>query len=697
MLNRIAAQVALGVTRGVMTGIRAIGRLGRYSVRHAQPRQVESLRTNNPENRVNRQSLQSNRTATTVPANPATSVSLFQNPAFNKLRTTLDQIRQIQEKSGQLLSRSPVTPVGIQNTTTRLEEQQVELSQFKGRLELEFAKVSPDHPNAPELELALQAEKKLTNHLLGCQDRVAVLKERKDNYPSSGFHQKQAQLKQYKAAVELLFKHLPEPVADADPRLQLLLQLQQEEASLQGELSQAAKDTSCSSAEVRQLKHLPKVLVDRIRQTGVDVDESALKHVQAEQANNLHWNKSVKPIHFCYQGEYHRFTETSTPASKITLPLEALPEEERDIEPEEGIFREPYPSEGISCHCSTETDHVTNLSTVQLTNDNGDTVFQAVRHGVMSPYGHEVGSDERENGAIHRAEEAALSALQLHPNKLKSALNGEEAELILTSSSLLTPDFFRHQAGNSEKDEQAMLMDQVNALNALRERGTLPIKLPSGEIRHVKIKLHVVPLNFGMNKFSLGPTSKVTGGWGPSDRLNDNGLEKLIGLDVGINQESLASKRLAELKAQTPPHPDIPLIEGLVSQIRQLYQQNKHHNTIGGAAKMASRVMVLTHLLGGTPLVNCKSGKDRTALALTDAEWLITRMRLTGKVPEPTAISPMDEELFKEFALQGNHLTIQELNSGAPGFKLDPMVLASYISDPEVLEYLRGLGDAVPA
>ena len=240
-------------------------------------------------------------------------------------------------------------------------------------------------------------------------------------------------------------------------------------------------------------------------------------------------------------------------------------------------------------------------------------------------------------------------------------------------------------------------MDQVHALHALGERGTLPIRLPSGEIKQVRIKLHVAPLNFGLNKFSLGPTSGVTGGWGPSDQLNENGLEKLIGLDVGINPESLASKKLAELKAQTPPHPDIPLIENLVSQIRQLYQQNQHHNTIGGAAKMASRIMVLTQLLGGTPLVNCKSGKDRTALALTDAEWLITRMRLTGEVPASTAISPMDEELFKEFALQGNHLTIQELNSGAPGFKLDPMVLASYISDPEVLEYLRGLGDAVPA
>ena len=211
MLNRIAAQVALGVTRGVMTGIRAIGRLGRYSVRHAQPRQVEGLRTNNPENRVNRQSLQTNRTATAVPANPATSVSLFQNPVFSELRTTLDQVRQIQKHSGLLLSRSPVTPENIQSVITRLDEQRAELSQLRGKLELEYAKLSPDYQAAPELKQALAAEKKLTDRMLDCVDRSAVLKERKDNCPSSVFHQKQAQLKQYQAAIELLFKNLTEP------------------------------------------------------------------------------------------------------------------------------------------------------------------------------------------------------------------------------------------------------------------------------------------------------------------------------------------------------------------------------------------------------------------------------------------------------------------------------------------------------
>ena len=95
-------------------------------------------------------------------------------------------------------------------------------------------------------------------------------------------------------------KTLRNLLADSDSRLQLLLQLQQEEANLKEQLPQAKKDTPCTSVEVRQLKHLPKVLVERIKQAGVNVSESALKHVQAEQANDLHWDKSVKSIQFCY-------------------------------------------------------------------------------------------------------------------------------------------------------------------------------------------------------------------------------------------------------------------------------------------------------------------------------------------------------------------------------------------------------------
>ena len=107
--------------------------------------------------------------------------------------------------------------------------------------------------------------------------------------------------------------------------------------------------------------------------------------------------------------------------------------------------------------------------------------------------------------------------------------------------------------------------------------------------------------------------------------------------------------------------------------------------------------MALTHMIGGTPLVNCKSAKDRTALAVTDAEWLMTRMRLTGKVPEPNELTPSEQRLFLEFALQGNHLKIQETNSGSPGFKIDSAVLEAYLEDPEWRAYLKGLSDAVLA
>ena len=72
----------------------------------------------------------------------------------------------------------------------------------------------------------------------------------------------------------------------------------------------------------------------------------------------------------------------------------------------------------------------------------------------------------------------------------------------------------------------------------------------------------------------------------------------------------------------------------------------------------------------------------------------MTRIRLNGVVPDPQSISPADKQLFLEFAVQGNHLRIQEMNSGSPGFKVDRIILESYIERPEDLEYLRGLSEA---
>ena len=680
--------------KALINCVQKLGRLGRRRVRAvaAQPRQ-------NPETGPATHSTTPNllnRTAEPAASNTTPSITLSTGPEFSTLQAVTVQAKTLRQYSAKLQAVSPVQSKDIQRSINQLEYARKKLLQCLTRLHSSVVETEYLHPGAPEFDEVRKTEEEITRTLRDNQDRIKVLKARRDNCPASEFHLTSAKLDHYRAAITAARNAAPE--SSGNPGRQALLEaLIREHSVLELKLKTASHSQSVSRKEILALKHLPEQLVKRLKQHGVRTSLGKHKHIQADHANNQPWEIMTRPVHFHYAGRYHRFTETSIPASKTRLPQSALPDSEKDIPPDQGSFRHPYETAGISAHSATEVMHATNLNITRLINEEGKDIFSAVRHGVLSPYGHPPGSQERMDGALNRAEETALAALQLHPDKLKDALDGKHVELILTSNSLLTPDVFRHKLARDENDEQAMLQDQVKALRILAKRGTLPIRLPSGEIREVKIKLHVVPLNFGMNKFSQGKTSVATGGWGMSDRLNRQGLEALFGLDVVEPPESLAGAYLQRLQETDPSNPDIPLIKELISQIRKLYYQNRHHSTRGGAAKLASRVMVLTHMIGGTPLVNCKSGKDRTALAMTDAEWLMTRIRLTGRVPEPVRISPVDRQLFLEFALQGNHLNIQQLNSGAPGFKLDPMILASYIDNPETLAYLRGLGDAVLA
>ena len=640
----------------------------------------------------------SSRKAATV-SSPAGALSSAGIQQKTGLQNCLGKIEKMDDMSDRLLAHSPYGANHIRAAINALGHQAQQLDALQKELKSEISKDGENIP-ASDLDAALARNDQLTGTLAALKDRITILEKRFENNPSSPYHLLKAQLDHYQGATSAVVKELEKGSGPKRAGQEKLLnQLLEKQDELQQRLKNASRSESASQGSIENLKHLPEQLVKTLKKQGVEVSLHSHKHTLAHTANIDKWDISSNPIHFQYQGGYHRFSEVMTPASQMRLTPDHLPDDLAQSDLSQGFFLEPYSESGVSSHSTEEVKHAVNLNTSQLLNDNGDVVFQCVRHAVHSPYGLESGSTDRAEGAFRRAEESAVAALHLHPEKMKAALEGNPVDLVLTSSSLLTPDVFRHAVGKSEKDEQAMLADQVAAWEKLNQQKTLPIRLPSGEIRNVPVNVKVVPFNFGLNKFSLGKTASLTGGWGPSDRLNKAGLETLVGPLTGGSSVhgGLTGEYLAKLQKEQPDHPDIQLIGQLVEQIRHLYKQNEHHNTKGGAAKLASRVMALTHMIGGTPMVNCKSAKDRTALAVADAEWLVTRMRLTGTVPEPDDITPADQELFLELALQGNHLKLQELNSGSPGFKVDSAVLKAYLESPEGRSYLKGLSEAVLA
>ncbi|MCK5894204.1 MAG: hypothetical protein KAG53_07295 [Endozoicomonadaceae bacterium] len=52
---------------------------------------------------------------------------------------------------------------------------------------------------------------------------------------------------------------------------------------------------------------------------------------------------------------------------------------------------------------------------------------------------------------------------------------------------------------------------------------------------------------------------------------------------------------------------------------------------------MPSRLLLLMHFLGGTPISNCKSGKDRIGMLDVDTKLLAICCEWYGEVLEPSA------------------------------------------------------------
>ena len=547
-------------------------------------------------------------------------------------------------------------------------------------------------PSPESMQLA-EADKRLAQLQNMVESRRAELERRLEEHPRSTRYLVKSQISHYKAALSTL----NEAMAKTDhPKKTAKLQqldskLSAQLASLEEKLRQPSREVA-DDAAIKQLKKLPAQLTQTLKKSGVKTSLTHHKHVMAEKANNSGWEVSKKPVSFHYGGQYRNLSQTVTPASKMQLTSEHLPDFFQKGGESNGIFKDEYSTPGISSHCGSEVKHAVNLNSSVLKDEDGKVVFQAVRHAVNSPYDLKPGSENRKAGALARAREEAVAALQLHPEKMEQALRGETVDLLLTSNSLLTPDPFRHAISKNEKDELAMLQDQVEAWQALGKESYLPVRLPHGEVVEVPVNIKVIPLNFGLNRFSTGSAADIVGGWGASDSLNKEGLQQLLG---SLSEGEDIGGVVADFLAKHPDHPDKKYITQLAAQIKDIFIHKKHHQSQGGAAKLASRVMVLTHMIDGTPLVNCKSAKDRTALAVVAAEWLMTRIRMNEKVPDFDEISPADKRLFKELAVQGNHFQIQEDNSGAPGFKADSAVLREYVESEEDMQYIKGLSDAV--
>ena len=325
------------------------------------------------------------------------------------------------------------------------------------------------------------------------------------------------------------------------------------------------------------------------------------------------------------------------------------------------------------------------------------------------------------------AREMAAAALVSNPEKFEKALAGETVDIGLSSTSLLTPDVLRHVTGMNTRDERKMLSHQKAAFAELARGGAveLDVRDHEGRPRTVTANVSVRQFNFGVNAgavqgLRLGSATLVPSrapgvrnlvGWGFAMTDNDPNLRKLLGPpgsgwlegDVAARAHTMLERarelndgRLndldGELARAEPGSPNAVAAEreraAVTEQIatleknaRTLIQAARDVKTIweskdyrrggGDPFKMVSRLVLVSHLMGETPLFNCKSGKDRTGQLDAEVKFLATVAdERDGRLPHVDREMERWRSTRGDFTLSSGNLEMQRLNTGLPGYRL---------------------------
>ena len=341
-----------------------------------------------------------------------------------------------------------------------------------------------------------------------------------------------------------------------------------------------------------------------------------------------------------------------------------------------------YPSEigGYMCH-TADTDHAVNLSVSGLTvkgpSGNPELAFCGVRHGVHCAW--EIrDANDRAAANAQRAREAVIAAFiaqhatASNPPGLHDLANLPPANFAasgagnipvftidMVSVSLLTPDTARHAfKSGSSSDERRMLVEQTAAWNDVAQHGvTFTFQ---GQTIHVMPRIRT--FNFGVNAGAVRASviaPKAFGGWDLSDSMNESALYDLL---------KDASDYLRANPALPQERKDA--ISTLMQQCAHVFNAHGERRDSNDAYKVAARVAVLAHLIGGMPCWNCKSGKDRTGEMDVECKFLAALIARGEPIPEPGAPLTRDQTgLFRTIAYEGGNFEVQKANTGFAGFK----------------------------
>jgi len=425
----------------------------------------------------------------------------------------------------------------------------------------------------------------------------------------------------------------------------------------------------------KQLQRIIKqaLIQDGIKGRQADRQSKVLYH---NGMKNLLNNQQWKVLTTQFEHKGHKYKSVQIPAGQMKLGRM-------------DIFAHTYNNKGVSSKSTQEKEHAVNLwiSETFASSREETLLFKGIRHGILSPFGLDQNSPERNEGAENRAREVICAALYAKPELLANALKGETVPLRLVSTSLVTASMFF---------EKRMLDEQMNVWHKLASEKPLVLQIRDehATLRKIQIDLDVATFNFGVNELSL----KLKLGNRYADSYNATAFNRLLGHDMSPGAEP--GGWVGEYLQQKPHN--AALVRHLSAQLQTIWRNRSHHSDNNEPYKAAKRVALLTHEIGITPCWNCKSGKDRTGvldIELKHGAIIHHQQQMLGS---PGSKPSHDDKLLLEKLYQhSGNLDVQEFNTGAPGNKVAreiPIIglsNAARIGNRDTWHVTRGLSSVV--